>query len=166
MLRWLKTVAVSDVEKAHVMRQVGIGKTVRSPRFRGSLVTCRNSIRWHQNRGVVGQPGMSLAGVRVLARRCPACRRREPGLRLLQGTWEGMPRYCGPRSCGRREGVAESVVPVRQRVLSRGVPTDRLVVAVKSLLGAVGVEPRGRVICGVFVRSTGSVFPGGVAWTR
>jgi hypothetical protein len=24
---------------------VGIGKTVRSPRFRGSLVTCRYSIR-------------------------------------------------------------------------------------------------------------------------
>jgi protein required for attachment to host cells len=31
MLRWLKTVVVSDVEKAHEMRQVGIGKTVRSP---------------------------------------------------------------------------------------------------------------------------------------
>ena len=114
MLRLLKTVVVSDVEKAHVMRQVGIGKTVRSPRFRGSLVTCRNSIRWHQNRDVVAQPGMSLAGVRVLARRCPACRRREPGLLLLHGTWEGMPRYCGPRSSGWREGVAESVVPVRQ----------------------------------------------------
>jgi hypothetical protein len=50
MLRWLKTVVVSDVEKAHVMRQVGTGKTVRSPRVRGSLLTCRNSIRWHQNR--------------------------------------------------------------------------------------------------------------------
>ena len=35
MLRWLKTVVVSDVEKAHVMRQVGIGKTVRRPRFSG-----------------------------------------------------------------------------------------------------------------------------------
>lgn len=33
MLRWLKTVVVSDVEKAHVMRQVGIGKTVRSPQL-------------------------------------------------------------------------------------------------------------------------------------
>ena len=44
MLRWLKTVVVSDVEKAHVMRQVGIGKTVRSPGFRGPLVTCRNSV--------------------------------------------------------------------------------------------------------------------------
>jgi protein required for attachment to host cells len=27
MLRWLKTVVVSDVEKAHVMRQVGIRET-------------------------------------------------------------------------------------------------------------------------------------------
>jgi len=33
MLRWLKTVVVSDVEKAHVMRQVGTGKTVRSLNF-------------------------------------------------------------------------------------------------------------------------------------
>ena len=45
MLGWLKTVVVSDVEKAHEMRQVGIGKTVRSPRFRGSLWMCRYSIR-------------------------------------------------------------------------------------------------------------------------
>jgi hypothetical protein len=45
MLRWLKTVVVSDVEKAPEMRQVGIGKTVRSPRFRGSLLRCRYSIR-------------------------------------------------------------------------------------------------------------------------
>jgi len=28
MLRWLKTVVVSDVEKAHVMRQVGNRKTI------------------------------------------------------------------------------------------------------------------------------------------
>jgi len=28
MLRWLKTVVVSDVEKAHVMRQVGFRKTI------------------------------------------------------------------------------------------------------------------------------------------
>ena len=30
VLRWLKTVVVSDTEKAHLTRQVGIGKTVRS----------------------------------------------------------------------------------------------------------------------------------------
>lgn len=50
-LRWLKTAVVSDVENAHEMRQVGIGKTVRSPRFRGSLVTCSKSIRWRQGAG-------------------------------------------------------------------------------------------------------------------
>jgi len=30
MLRWLMTVVVSDEEKAHVMRQVGIGKASES----------------------------------------------------------------------------------------------------------------------------------------
>ncbi len=38
MLRWLKTVVVSDTEKAHVMRQVGIRKTVRSLVFGGIAV--------------------------------------------------------------------------------------------------------------------------------
>ena len=40
MLRWLKTVVVSDEEKAHVMRQVGIRKASASE----SLMTCRNTI--------------------------------------------------------------------------------------------------------------------------
>ena len=40
MLRWLKTVVVSDEEKAHVMRQVGTGKaSVSEP-----LMTCRNTV--------------------------------------------------------------------------------------------------------------------------
>jgi len=37
---------------------------------------------------------MSLAGVRLLAGRCPACRWREPGLRRPSGTGEGRPGYC------------------------------------------------------------------------
>ncbi len=44
VLHWLKTVVVSDAEKALVGgRQVGIGKTVRSPvrSWAGSLVKCR-----------------------------------------------------------------------------------------------------------------------------
>ena len=45
MLRWLKTVVVSDEEKAHKMRQVGIGKASASE----SLWKCRNLFRWHQN---------------------------------------------------------------------------------------------------------------------
>ena len=37
----------------------------------------------------------------------------------------------------------------------RGTPADRFVVAVKPLLGAVGVERRGRVIRGLLTWSTG-----------
>jgi hypothetical protein len=84
MLRWLMTVVVSDEEKAHVMRQVGIGKaSVSEP-----LMTCRK-VELTSKPGHSSSPGMSLAGARWLARRCPAWRRREPGLRLLHGTWEG-----------------------------------------------------------------------------
>jgi len=38
MLRWLKTVVVSDEEKAHRMRQVGTGKASASE----PLTTCRD----------------------------------------------------------------------------------------------------------------------------
>jgi hypothetical protein len=79
LLRWLKTVVVSEVEKAHEMRQVGTRKTVRSPSLEGSLVTCRNA-KMTSKPGVSSWPGRSLAGARFLARRCPARRRREPGL--------------------------------------------------------------------------------------
>ena len=80
MLRWLKTVVVSDVEKAHVMRQVGARETtaVDMSRSESDIGT-----------GFGSRPGMSLAGTHVLVRRCPAQRRREPRLRLSQGTWEG-----------------------------------------------------------------------------
>ncbi len=40
MLRWLKTVVVSDVEKAPMRRQVGIRKASASE----SLMTCRKRI--------------------------------------------------------------------------------------------------------------------------
>jgi len=58
MLRWLKTVVVSDVEKAHGMRQVGDRKTIA---VRGVVTS-----KWHRNRGVQHGPGMSLAGARFL----------------------------------------------------------------------------------------------------
>ena len=44
---------VSDVEKARVTCQVGIGKASASD----SLLTCRNRYRWHRNRGVYKIPG-------------------------------------------------------------------------------------------------------------
>jgi hypothetical protein len=46
------------VEKAHVMRQVGIGKTVRSPcAVAGITVEASKLFRWHQNRTDVSGPG-------------------------------------------------------------------------------------------------------------
>jgi hypothetical protein len=87
-LRWLKTVVVSVEEKAHLMRQVGIGKaSVSEP-----LLTRRKK-KMTSEPGRLNGSGMSLAGARLLARRCPAWRRRESGLRLLHGTWEGGRRY-------------------------------------------------------------------------
>ncbi|ATL81764.1 hypothetical protein SMALA_1530 [Streptomyces malaysiensis subsp. malaysiensis] len=40
--------------------------------------------------------GMSLAGARLLARWCPACRRRESNLLLSHGTGEGRSRHALP----------------------------------------------------------------------
>jgi len=85
MPRWLKTVVVSDVEKAPGRRQVGIGKASASE----SLRTCRKRIRRHRNWGCRYGSRTSLADTRLLARRCPAWRRREPDLRHSRGTWEG-----------------------------------------------------------------------------
>ena len=61
MLRWLKTVVVSDAEKAQVMRQVGIRKTVRSLEVEIAVEVSLPKSKRHQNRGVCGlsreQPG-------------------------------------------------------------------------------------------------------------
>jgi len=66
--------------------------------------------------GVTFWPGMSLAETRLLARWCPAWRRREPGLRLSCGTWESAPRYCLPGEGGERE--------TPQRLKREGLSTD------------------------------------------
>jgi hypothetical protein len=63
---------------------VGTGKASASE----PLTTCRNK-QMASKPGRLNGPGMSLAGARLLARWCPAWRRRESGLRLLHGTWEG-----------------------------------------------------------------------------
>ena len=59
MLRWLKTVVVSDEEKAQVMRQVGTGKaSVSEP-----LMTCRDQ-EMASKPEHLSSFGMSLAGAR------------------------------------------------------------------------------------------------------
>ena len=64
VLRWLKTVVVSDAEKAQVMRQVGIRKTVRSLEVEIAVEVSLSKSKGHQNRDGVGGPGRSLAGAR------------------------------------------------------------------------------------------------------
>src|SRR5438034_2178866 len=114
MLRWLKTVVVSDEGKASKRRQVGIGKASASE----SPSTCRNQFQVASKLGRARGSRMSLAGTRLLARRCPAYRRREPGLRLSRGTWEGWPRYC--RQQGRLEGERSSGRNLRGAEYRRG----------------------------------------------
>jgi len=127
MLRWLKTVVVNDEEKAPGRCQVGIRKANESE----SLLTCRN-LETTSKPGCQCDPGMSLAGARLLARWCPACRRREPGLLRPCGTGEGasgniLPGQVGERECPKRSEA------VRDRVPSPDAPADRLVVVVKLL---------------------------------
>jgi hypothetical protein len=70
MLRWLKTVVVSDEEKARVTRQVGIGKTslgeplVKRREFKGGIETGE----YHGSRDESGGCpfiGQAVSGVKV-----------------------------------------------------------------------------------------------------
>ena len=84
MLRWLKTVGRAMRKGRSLRRQAGTGKASASE----SLLTRRSS-KTTSEPGCFGDSGMSLVDIRLLARWCPACRRREPGLRLPRGTGEG-----------------------------------------------------------------------------
>ena len=79
-------------------------------------------------------------GVRHVGDVSLVCCSRTEREKACPGTapWSG-----GERECPKRAD------PARDRVPIRGALADRLVVAMKLLLGAVGVERRGRVICGV-----------------
>jgi hypothetical protein len=104
MLRWLKTVVVSDEEKASEEASGGDREGER----KRIVADVSKPTQMTSKPGCFGDSGMSLAGVRLLARRCPACRRREPGLRLPRGTGEGVSRYCPARWRGRARGSAPS----------------------------------------------------------
>src|ERR1700690_2269546 len=72
------------------------------PRLPGLAVDAPLEDKAASKPGVSFWPGMSLADTRLLARWCPAWRRREPDLRLSCGTWECAPRY-RPAWLGSRE---------------------------------------------------------------
>src|SRR4051794_28361400 len=97
MLRWLKTVVVSDVEKAHVMRQVGTRKTIVDEVSLVSQVASKPGYPMHSRDESGGCPICWPGGVRHGWR-------REPGLLLSYGTGEGTLGY-------RRLRVATGSVP-------------------------------------------------------
>jgi len=102
MLRWLKTVVVSDEEKAPEEASGGDreGERKRIAAEVSKIVQSASEL------GRARGSRMSLADTRLLARWCPACRRREPGLRLSRGTWEGWRRHrVGPGRAGARGSV-------------------------------------------------------------
>ena len=109
MLRWLKTVVVSDEEKAHRMRQVGIRKASESE----PLMTCRNESQWRRNRGKTWAPGQ----VRGEPADCPDGVRHVGGASLARAlAWNV--RTCRPDTVAgpvgrRREGDPQAVHAAR-----------------------------------------------------
>lgn len=80
-----------------------------------------------------------------MARRCPACRWRESGLRLLCGTWEGACRYCRPLPLGvvgDREHTERRKSEVVSTVAARAGGPARS----SGEAPVIGVERRGRLI--------------------
>jgi hypothetical protein len=91
--------------------------------------------------------GMSLAGARLLARRCPAWRRREPGLRLLHGTWEGVAPILHDRTmCGNATGSASS--GRTRKTLSTVAGHAGGPARISDEVSVMGMERRGRVVRG------------------
>ena len=118
VLRWLKTVVVSDREKARLTRQVGTRKTFQKAPGRGvpgwacAVEASLAQLRWHQKRGVwlfsCDEPGGRPDD-------WPGGARREGGVSLV----------CG--SCTEREKASvESVVRVAGPKVARGsVPRQK-----------------------------------------
>jgi hypothetical protein len=105
--RWLKTVVVSDEEKAHEMRQVGIGKASASE----SLPTCREgsngiktgvSPRSRDESG--GCPAYWPGGVRHVDDASPVCRVRMEQEKAFPDT--AWPFEAGERECLKRRRAA------------------------------------------------------------
>jgi hypothetical protein len=91
--------------------------------------------------------GMSLAGARLLARRCPAGRRREPDLRLLHGTWEGVAPTPQDRiRCGNATGSASS--GRNRKTLSTVAGHAGGPARSSDEVPVVGMKRRGRVVRG------------------
>jgi hypothetical protein len=117
MLRWLKTVVVSDPEKARLMRQVGTRKTFQKHPVRGSSgwvcvgEASLAKLRWHQKRGVWLFSRDELGGCPDY---WPGGARREGGVSLVCGS--GMEREKASVESGRPGLRVSSMDGERERV--------------------------------------------------
>src|SRR3954451_22641834 len=136
--------------KRHPARcQVGVRETSASE----SLLTCRNKDRRHRNRSIAVCSGMSLAGARRLARRCPAWRRREPDLLRPNGTGESAHRHGAPHSDVLVGGARRGSAPVAVRA---GGPARS-----SGEVPVMGAERRGRVVRGFLLSINHTAIGGG-----
>ena len=150
MLRWLKTVVVSDEEKAHVMRQEGTRKASESE----PLLKRRNlsdDIRTGEYEGSRDEPGgdphsgQAVSGVKV-ARAWSAALMRNVGKWATKLPRDLSDRLGGERECAVRlqpEALSTVASPAGGPVRSSG---ETLVMS---------VERRGRLIQFLFARATG-----------
>jgi hypothetical protein len=148
MLRWLMTVVVSDEEKAHGMRQVGIGKTSASD----PLVKRRKNkddIETGEYQGFRDEPGGRPycwpGGVRRRGGVSPVC-----GICMERGKASGespLPRVPGAW-WGLGEAVGEGVHRRRKpEVLSTVATLAGGPARSSGEAPVMGVERRGRLIC-------------------
>jgi hypothetical protein len=126
------------------MCQVGAGKTI--------AVDVSKFTRLASEPKCLSNFGMSLAGARLLARWCPAFRRREPGQAAFV------------RNGRERAPIQLSLVWTAIGSVPSGRNREGLSTVAGCAVGlthssdeapVMGVERRGQVIRGVFVRSTG-----------
>ena len=158
-LRWLKTVVVSVEEKAHVMRQVGIGKASESE----PLLTCRDL-------GMTSKPGRPT-GVRDEPGGCPLIGQAVSGMKAARAR-----SAASARNLGRQASTLSSGATARWLGSARGsAPGGRdreALSTVARLAGGparssgeaavIAVERRGRLIRANVAWATGFC-PGGLA---
>ena len=158
-LRWLKTVVVSVEEKAHVMRQVGIGKaSVSEP-----LMTCREV-------EMTSKPGRS-AVVRDEPGECPSIGQVVSGMKVARARSAASARNLGRqvltlsgRGAGRQHGPARGSAPGggnREALSTVAAPAGGPARS-SDEAAVIAVERRGRLICAGVTWATGRC-PGGPA---
>ena len=162
LLRWLKTVVVSDEGKgardASGGDQEGVASKVP---LRDSPLIASLFSEVASEPGVTAWPGMSLAVARIAGQVVPGAEvaRAWPAAFMRNVGWRAP--TLPPRR-GRREGELQASETRGAEYRRVGAQADRPVVAVKFLLDAVGAERRGRLSVVRLPDQPGRL--GGISW--